>query len=165
MSSLAVVILNYNRADLLADCLASITAAPSNCDLTIWVVDNASSDGSADMVRERFPQARLIVSPINGGFAHGNNLALRAILAATNPPDYTLLLNNDTIVPAGALDNLVAYLKTHADVGVVGPKLLLPDGSLDLACRRSFPTPEVAFYRMTGLARFSHVARALPAIT
>jgi N-acetylglucosaminyl-diphospho-decaprenol L-rhamnosyltransferase len=56
-------------------------------------------------------------------------------------------------VPAGSLDLLVDYLEAHADVGVVGPKLILPDGSLDLACRRSFPTPEVSFYRMTGLAQ------------
>lgn len=166
MPSLAVVILNYNRADLLADCLESIYAAPTRCDLAVWVVDNASSDGSAAMVRARFPQCHLIESPINGGFAHGNNLALRQIVGhaptgaqgsphdqVAPPPTYTLLLNNDTIVPPGALDGLVGYLEAHPDVGVVGPRLLLPDGSLDLACRRSFPTPEVSFYRMTGLSR------------
>lgn len=170
MASLAVVILNYNRADLLADCLASIYANPTRCALQVWVVDNASSDGSAEMVRSRFPQVHLIESPVNGGYAYGNNLALRAIMqgaeggsehaaagqaeATPQPaPDYILLLNNDTIVPAGAFDGLVDYLEAHPEVGVVGPKLLLPDGSLDLACRRSFPTPEVSFYRMTGLAR------------
>lgn len=162
MPSLAVVILNYNRADLLADCLESIYAAPTRCRLDLWVVDNASSDGSADMVRKRFPQAHLIASPTNGGYAYGNNLALREIVARLDPsasaqhppaPDYILLLNNDTIVPAGALDGLVDYLDNHPEAGVVGPRLLLPDGSLDLACRRSFPTPEVAFYRMVGLAR------------
>lgn len=152
MPSLAVVILNYNRADLLADCLESIYASPTRCELAVWVVDNASSDDSAAMVRARFPQARLIVSPTNGGFAHGNNLALREILAGP-APDYTLLLNNDTVVPAGAFDGLVDYLERHPDVGMVGPKLVLPDGSLDLACRRAFPSPEVAFYRMAGLAR------------
>ncbi len=153
MPSLAIVILNYNRADLLADCLASIYAAPARATLAVWVVDNNSSDDSVAMVQGRFPQVRLIVSPINGGFAHGNNQALRAILADPAPPDYLMLLNNDTIVPAGALAGLVEYLETHPAVGCVGPKLLLPDGTLDLACRRSFPTPEVAFYRMTGLAR------------
>jgi N-acetylglucosaminyl-diphospho-decaprenol L-rhamnosyltransferase len=151
MASLAVVILNYNRADLLADCLASIYAHPTRCALEVWVVDNASSDGSAQAVRSSFPQARLIESPVNGGYAYGNNLALRAILAA-GTPDYILLLNNDTVVPAGAFDGLVDYLEARPEVAVVGPKLVLPDGSLDLACRRSFPTPEVSFYRMTGLA-------------
>lgn len=152
MPRLAVVILNYNRADLLADCLASIQAAPPRYPLTVWVVDNASSDGSAAMVSTRFPTVRLIASPRNDGFAAGNNLALRLIIAG-NEADYVLLLNNDTLVPPGSLDKLVAYLEEHPTVGAVGPKLILPDGSLDLACRRSFPTPEVAFYRMVGLAQ------------
>ncbi|WP_129628598.1 glycosyltransferase family 2 protein [Candidatus Oscillochloris fontis] len=153
MPSLAIVILNYNRADLLADCLESIYATPTRCAVTVWVVDNASRDGSAEVVQTRFPQAKLIVSPINGGYSHGNNLALRQILNAPTSPDYVMLLNNDTLVPAGALDGLVEYLEQHGEVGAVGPKLLLPDGSLDLACRRSFPTPEVALYRMLGLAQ------------
>jgi GT2 family glycosyltransferase len=152
MPRLAVVILNYNRADLLADCLDSIYAAPTRCDLTVWVVDNASSDGSVALVRERYPQAHLIASPVNGGFSAGNNLAVREIIAAGSA-DYVMLLNNDTLVPAGAFDGLVDYLEAHPDVGIVGPRLLLPDGSLDLACRRSFPTPEVSFYKMSGLAR------------
>jgi GT2 family glycosyltransferase len=106
------------------------------------------------MVRARFPQARLIVSPVNGGYSHGNNLALRELLRVGPPAaDYVLLLNNDTVVPPGALDGLVGYLEAHPAVGAVGPKLILPDGSLDLACRRSFPTPEVALYRMVGLAQ------------
>lgn len=191
MPSLAVVILNYNRADLLADCLESIYAAPTRCALDVWVVDNASRDNSAAMVRARFPQVHLLVSPVNGGYARGNNLALRELLEANaveqpvgvaeqvaggkwheadelfasphasgGPPDYVLLLNNDTLVPWGALDGLVEYLETHPEVGVVGPRLLLPDGTLDLACRRSFPTPAVSFYRMSGLARlFPHSPR------
>ncbi len=152
MPSLAVVILNYNRADLLADCLASLYAVPTACALEVWVVDNASEDGSAAMVQTRFPQVRLLCSPINGGFAHGNNLALRQILAE-GTVDYVMLLNNDTLVPDGALDGLVAAIEAEPAVAVVGPRLRLPDGSLDLACRRSFPTPTVAFYHMTGLAR------------
>lgn len=152
MPRLAVVILSYNRADLLADCLTSLYAAPTRCALAVWVVDNDSSDGSAELVRERFPQARLIVSPSNLGFSAGNNLAVREIVA-TDAADYVMLLNNDTLVPAGALDGLVDYLEAYPTVGVVGPKLLLPDGSLDLACRRSFPTPAVSFYRMAGLSR------------
>jgi GT2 family glycosyltransferase len=163
VARLAIVILNYNRADLLADCLRSIYGSPTRYALDVWVVDNASSDGSAAMVREQFPQARLIVSERNGGYAYGNNLALREIVATSDwsmapnlqtstSPDYIMLLNNDTVVPAGALDGLVDYLEAQPEVGVVGPKLALSDGSLDLACRRSFPTPEVAFYRLVGLA-------------
>ncbi len=158
MPSLAIVILNYNRADLLEGCLASIYAHPTRCQLTVWVVDNASTDNSVDMVRTRFPQVQLIVSAYNGGFAYGNNLALRQIVYDSTfhgheEPEYVLLLNNDTVVPPDALDGLVDYLEQHDAVGVVGPRLLLPDGTLDLACRRSFPTPLVSLYRMTGLAR------------
>lgn len=164
---LAVVILNYNRADLLLACLRSIYAHPPRCRLAVWVVDNASSDASVELVAQHFPQVHLLVSSHNGGFAYGNNLALRKIAGSPGGPpepdadaDYTLLLNNDTTVPAGALDGLVDYLEAHEEVGVVGPKLLLPDGRLDLACRRSFPTPMVSFYRMTGLARlFPHSPR------
>jgi N-acetylglucosaminyl-diphospho-decaprenol L-rhamnosyltransferase len=148
---LAIVIVNYNTAQLLCDCLDSIFAAPTQAQLAVWVVDNHSTDGSAELVAARYPQVRLIASARNGGFAYANNLALRPILAEARD-DYILLLNADTVVPAGALDGLIGYLEAHPDVGVVGPKLLLADGSLDLACRRSFPTPEVAFYRMTGLS-------------
>ncbi len=151
--TLAVVILNYNRADLLADCLESIYAHTPRCQLAVWVVDNASPDESVAMVQARFPQVILRVSPYNGGFSYGNNLALREILALPNPPDYVMLLNNDTVVPPDLFDGLVDYLEAHPAVGVVGPKVLLPDGSLDLACRRSFPTPAVSFYRMLGLAK------------
>ncbi len=157
MRTIGIIILNYNRADLLADCLDSLYRHLSQAAVEVWVVDNASSDDSVTMVRQRFPQVRLIVSDHNGGFAYGNNLALRAALWPDDPtqtiPDYVMLLNNDTVVPEGAIDSLVNYLDNHHDVGVVGPKVLLPDGSLDLACRRSFPTPEVAFYRMLGLTR------------
>ncbi|MBC8076501.1 MAG: glycosyltransferase family 2 protein [Chloroflexales bacterium] len=152
MPSLAVIILNYSRADLLADCLRSIYAAPTRCALDVWVVDNASPDDSAAMVRRDFPQVRLLVSERNGGYAYGNNLALRALLAERTPPEYIMLLNNDTVVPPGALDGLVDYAASHVDVGVVGPKLVLADGTLDKACRRSFPTPAVAFYRLSGLS-------------
>ncbi|NJP06062.1 MAG: glycosyltransferase family 2 protein [Chloroflexaceae bacterium] len=168
MPVLAIIILNYNRADLLIDCLKSIFASPHRCTVQVWVVDNASQDDSVALVQQHFPQVHVIVSPSNGGFAYGNNLALRRLLrpwqnSNDDPepePDYIVLLNNDTIVPAGTLDALVAYLEAHDDVGVVGPKVLLPDGSLDLACRRSFPTPEVALYRMVGLSRlFPHHRR------
>jgi GT2 family glycosyltransferase len=155
MARLAVVILNYNRADLLIECLHSIYQHPPRCTLEVWVVDNASNDDSVALVQQHFPQVQLIISPHNGGFAYGNNLALRRILAAdpAERSDYTLLLNNDTIVPPGTFDALVAYLAAHPAVGVVGPRVLLPDGALDLACRRSFPSPAVSFYRMTGLSR------------
>jgi len=178
MLSLAIVIVNYNTRDLLRDCLCSLAEGARRCATTIWVVDNNSSDGSLDMLRAEFPHIRLIVSERNGGYAYANNLALRRILSSefsvvssedtqnselttqNSKPDYILLLNPDTVVPPGALDALVGYLEAHPEAGACGPKLLLADGSLDLACRRAFPTPEVAFYRMTGLSRlFPHSPR------
>jgi N-acetylglucosaminyl-diphospho-decaprenol L-rhamnosyltransferase len=172
MRSLAVVIVNYNTRDLLRDCLRSLAEGAPRSAATIWVVDNCSSDGSAAMLRAEFPHIRLIASAHNGGYAYANNLALRAllenrgskiedresgdpssILDLRSSPDYVLLLNPDTVVPPGALDALVDYLEAHPEAGACGPKLLLADGSLDLACRRAFPTPEVAFYRMAGLSR------------
>ncbi|MEO7910041.1 MAG: glycosyltransferase family 2 protein [Roseiflexaceae bacterium] len=164
MPSLTIVIVSYNTRDLLRDCLRSIGPGRAACALDIWVVDNASRDGSAAMVRAEFPHIHVIDSPRNGGYAYANNLALREVTSAAlsgnsslvthhSSPDYVLLLNPDTIVPPGALDALVGFMEAHPAVGACGPKLMLGDGSLDLACRRSFPTPEIAFYRMTGLAR------------
>ncbi len=120
------------------------------------MVDNASSDDTVAMMRRDFPALDLVVSDRNGGFAHGNNLVLHRLIAdrtLLGDNDYVMLLNNDTEVPPGALDALVDFIEREPTVGAVGPEVVLPDGSLDLACRRSFPTPAVAFYRMTGLAR------------
>ncbi len=156
---LGIVILNWNTKDLLRRCLQTVFASRGDFTYTVVVVDNASSDGSADMVRDEFPQATLIASEINGGYPHGNNLGLRELGfrdgggAADDAPRYALLLNPDTEVPPNALAEMIAYMDVNPTIGVAGPKLVLPDGSLDLACRRSFPTPEVAFYRMTGLAK------------
>lgn len=168
MLELGIVILNWNTRDLLRDCLRSVLAAQGNLAVRVCVVDNASSDGSAKMVKDEFPQITLVASDRNDGYAAGNNLGLRALgFAAVPPPSqrergmrgegdtprYALLLNPDTVVPEGALAAMVAYMDAHPQCGVMGPKLVLPNGELDLACRRSFPTPEVSFYRLTGLSK------------
>jgi GT2 family glycosyltransferase len=114
----------------------------------VLVVDNASSDGSAEMVEHDFPWVTLIRSPRNGGFAYGNNQALQRVIG-----DAILVLNPDTLLPRGGVAQLLERLTTHPEAGVIGPKLLKPDGSIHLACRRSFPTPSVAFYRLSGLSR------------
>lgn len=114
----------------------------------VFVVDNASTDGSADLVAAEFPWVCLIRSPHNGGYAYGNNLALQRAAGR-----YCLLLNPDTVVPANALADMVAFLDAHPEAAVAGPKLVRADGSLDLACRRSFPSPEVSLYRLLGLSR------------
>ncbi|MDI3340290.1 MAG: glycosyltransferase family 2 protein [Sphaerobacter sp.] len=165
MTCVSVVIVNYNTADLLAQCLEHVRASQVDRPLEIWVVDNGSHDGSADLVRERFPEVRLIVSPRNLGFAGGNNLALRRILAEAPPGPvrrtrYVLLLNTDCFVEPDTIAKTAQFLDQHPEAGIVGPKVLLRDGRLDLACRRSFPTPASAFWKLTGLARcFPHHPR------
>jgi len=154
----AVVILNYNTASLLAACLQSICAA-EDVAVDVCVVDNASSDGSAEMVASTFPQVHLIVNRANVGYSAGNNVGLRRLgfgdpaRAAEALPRYALLLNPDTIVPARAIAEMVAFMDANPQIGAAGPRVRRPDGSLDRACRRSFPTPQVSFYRMTGLSR------------
>jgi N-acetylglucosaminyl-diphospho-decaprenol L-rhamnosyltransferase len=152
MIDLGIVILNYNTREVMRECLISLSRARA-LEFETIVVDNCSSDGSAEMVRREFPQVRLIASPRNGGYAFGNNLGLREMLGRPSPPRALLLLNTDTIVPPDALRGLMDFFDTHPKAGVVGPKMVLRDGSLDLACRRSFPTPQVSFYRMMGLSK------------
>ena len=158
MLDLGIVIVNWNTRDLLRDCLRSVAASQGDFTCRVVVVDNASPDGSADMVRAGFPDVTLIASAENEGFARANNRGLRALgfapgCADEDAPRYALALNPDTVLPPGALGEMLAYMDADATIGVAGPKLVLPDGSLDLACRRSFPTPEISFYRMVGLSR------------
>lgn len=157
---LAIIILNYNTAALLRDCLHSIAAGDHALRLSVTVVDNASSDGSAEMVRAEFPGVTLIANSTNVGYSAGNNVAMRALGFDRFPPEtverlprYVLLLNPDTLVPPTALAEMVRFMDEHSAIGAAGPRVRRPDGSLDRACRRSFPTPEVSFYRMTGLSR------------
>lgn len=145
---LSVVIVNFNTRDLLRACLNSVKNSEGLPNLELFVVDNASSDGSTDMVAEEFPWVRLIESGTNGGYAYANNLALRRCSG-----EYWLLLNPDTVLPAKGLREMVNYMDAHPEAGVAGPKLVRQNGSLDLACRRSFPSPEVSLYRMLGLSK------------
>jgi GT2 family glycosyltransferase len=165
MLDLGIVIVNYNVRDLLRDCLASVYASRGDFAYEVCVVDNDSQDGSADMVAAEYPQARLIRTE-NQGYAAGNNLGLRSFgfsdAGGSGPaqPHYALLLNPDTILPPLALADMLAFMETRPQAGVSGPRLVREDGSLDKACRRSFPTPEVAAYRMAGLSRlFPHSQR------
>jgi GT2 family glycosyltransferase len=113
----------------------------------ILVVDNASGDGSADMVEAEFPMARLHRSPENLGFPGGNNVGYRL-----SHGRYFLLLNSDTVVAPGAFAELVAFADDRPRVGIVGPRVLNPDGSLQMSCRR-FPTLGAGLFRNTPLGR------------
>ncbi len=147
MPTVSVIIVSYNVVDLLRGCLRSVYAS-RGIEQEVWVVDNCSSDGSAAVVAWEYPQAYLLESPKNGGYAYANNLAL-----ARAQGDYLLLLNPDTVLPPDALAEMVEFMERRPEVGMAGPKLVREDGSLDLACRRSFPSPAVSFYRMVGLSQ------------
>jgi N-acetylglucosaminyl-diphospho-decaprenol L-rhamnosyltransferase len=109
------------------------------------------------MVKEEFPQTKIVANEANVGYPTANNQGLRLLgVTAENADDrprYCLLLNPDTEVPSDAFDFLVAYLDENPKVAVVGPKLVMLDGNLDLACRRAFPSPKISAYRMMGLGR------------
>jgi N-acetylglucosaminyl-diphospho-decaprenol L-rhamnosyltransferase len=126
---LSIVIVSWNVEKLLAGCLDSIYASPPRCSFEIWVVDNASTDGTPGMVRERFPQVQLIENHHNVGFAAANNQAIRK-----STGEYVLLLNPDTVVCPGAIDGMMDYLEGHPRAGAAGPRLLNPDGSLQFSC-------------------------------
>jgi N-acetylglucosaminyl-diphospho-decaprenol L-rhamnosyltransferase len=135
VTDLAIIIVNWNVRELLAACLRTVQAdlAASNLSGQIWVVDNASSDGSVELVRREFPEVRLIASDQNLGFAAGNNVALRAMGfpdgEVSNLPQAVLLLNPDTEVHLGALPALVDFLYSTPTAGIVGARLVYGDGS------------------------------------
>lgn len=124
--TLSVIIVSWNVRDLLRDCLRSVIQGLSPAvPHEIIVVDNASTDGSAAMVRAEFPTVTLLVNAENLGFARANNRGL-----CVSRGRYVVLLNSDTVVPAPALEALVAFMDAHPDAGAVGPRLLRPDGSV-----------------------------------
>ena len=133
MPQLAVVIVSWNVRDLLDPCLRSLQVDLNALDVEseVWVVDNASTDGTPEMVADTFRDVHLVASQENLGFAAGNNLALREIAdLESQAPEYVWLLNPDTEVRPGATAALVSALRAHPRAGVVGPKLLYADGSL-----------------------------------
>lgn len=154
ITDLAIVIVSYNTRDLLRECLASIFAGRIEGSYAVYVVDNKSSDGSADMVQAEFPAVHLIRQAENSGYAVANNVGLQAAgFGRGASPRYALLLNPDTLLPPDALAQMLAFMEAHPDAGAAGPKLVRQDGSLDKACRRAFPSPENALYRLSGLSR------------
>jgi N-acetylglucosaminyl-diphospho-decaprenol L-rhamnosyltransferase len=145
---LDVVIVSYRSRELLRACLKALHSYSPSAPMSIVVVDNASGDGTVEMVAGEFPEVDLVASSRNLGFAAATNLGARR---GSSP--YLLALNPDTAVTEGALDKVLAVLEEHPEVAVVGPRLLRPDRSLDHAARRSFPTPLSALGHFTGIGR------------
>jgi len=136
---LSVIIVSYNTRQMTLDCLRTLYAGLGGLSAEVFVVDNASTDGSPAAVREAFPQVTLIANDHNAGFGAANNQAIGCARG-----EFLLLLNSDAFPEPGAIPALVEYLQAHPRTGVVGPKLLNADGSRQLSCFR-FPTPGLAW--------------------
>jgi GT2 family glycosyltransferase len=148
MSEIDVVVVNWNAQKDLRLCLQSLTAQPApKVAHAIWVVDNASADGSAAMVRKEFPTVNLIENKENEGFSRANNQAIKA-----SDGRYVLLLNSDAWIHEGALEALAAFADSHPKGGIIGPKVLNSDGTLQFSCRR-FPSLWAGFFRNTLMGR------------
>ena len=151
---LSIIIVNYRTYDLTKQTIESVISKNHPFEFEIYVVDNNSQDGSLEKLQNDFYNEikneliKFIPSQENKGFAYANNLALKQISSK-----YVLLLNSDTIIVDNCLEKCLEYLENHSEVGALGCKVVLPDGTLDKACRRSFPNVSVSFYRMIGLSR------------
>ena len=143
----SIIVVNYNVRDFLENALVSLQKASEGVEVEFFVVDNASDDGSVELVKQKFPNVTVIENRVNLGFAKANNQALHLAKGKL-----ILLINPDTIVQEDTLRVLIKFFDQNQDVGMAGCKILNPDGSLQLACRRSFPTPWVAFCKMVGLS-------------
>lgn len=131
MKSISVIIVSWNACDYLRDCLNSIYQTGSPCVQEVIVVDNASKDGSPEMVEKEFPEVILIRAGENLGFARANNLAMRSAKGSI-----FALVNSDVIVHPGCLEKLAVFLDQHPDVGLVGPRVIGGDGNLQRTCHR-----------------------------
>ena len=141
---LSIVIVNYQTFELTKNTINSIFEYDYPFSYEILVVDNASSDDSLAKLQEYFnDKVKFIASTENNGFAAGNNQALRIANGK-----YVLLLNSDTIVWEGTLENIYNYMEKHTDVGACGCRVLLENGELDKACKRSFPNVKNSFFRL-----------------
>ncbi len=152
---LSIVIVNYNTKELLMQCIESIYAAKGDLGCEIIVVDNNSNDGSVRLIKENFPFVKLFTNRENIGFSKANNQGFRVAQA-----ELIMFLNPDTVVRNGALERIIDFMKMHQNVGILAPKLIYPDGSLQLSCR-SFYNIRTILLRRTLLGRIFHGSELL----
>jgi len=145
---LSVIIVSYNVRHFLEQCLYSVRAASTGIDTEVFVVDNASVDGSVKMVKEKFPEAKCIANQDNAGFAKANNQAIRQ-----SKGEYVLLLNPDTIVETDTFGKIISFMDSHPDAGGLGVKMVDGTGKFLPESKRGLPTPGVAFCKVFGLSR------------
>lgn len=144
----SIVIVNWKTPRLLAKCLDSLKSEPTFGSFEIWVVDNNSGDESVEMLAREYPHVQVIANDDNLGFSKACNQVIPKAKGR-----FILLLNPDAVVTEGAVGKMSEFMAAHPECGAVGPKVLNPDGTLQLACRRSFPSPAAAFYRLTYLSK------------
>ncbi len=147
MIDLSVIIVNYNVEYFLEQCLYSVFKAAQGLHMEVWVVDNNSVDGSVAMVREKFPEAKLIANKENLGFSKANNMAIRMSTGR-----YVLLLNPDTLVEEDTFEKSVQFMDAHPEAGGLGIRMIDGRGQFLPESKRGLPTPAVAFYKIFGLS-------------
>lgn len=148
MLELSIIIVNYNVKEFLLNLLDSLKKALIGISSEIIVVDNASDDGSVEAIKEKYPEVKLIINEKNIGFGAANNLALKEAKGK-----FILLINPDTIVREDTIKVMLKFFEEHSDCGIAGCKVLNPDGTLQLACRRGFPGPWTSFTKVMGLSK------------
>ncbi|AFC27525.1 glycosyl transferase family 2 [Paenibacillus mucilaginosus 3016] len=144
---LSIIILNYNTRELTLQCLESVYQS-QGCSLEVIVVDNASKDDSVATIGREYPSVTLVANSANVGYSKGNNQGM--LLAKGR---YILLLNSDTVIERDTLKIMVDLMDKNPRFGAAGCKIVLPDGSLDKACKRGFPTPSASFYYAFGISK------------
>lgn len=145
---LSIIIVNYNTRELTLHALESIYASQTEFSYEVILVDNLSSDGSVASIRELHPRVRIIQNDENVGFAKANNQGI-----ALSKGRYVLLLNSDTYVNGDTIQVMATFMEDNPGIGASTCKVVLPDGRLDPACKRGFPTPLAAFFYLSGLSK------------
>ena len=140
MSKLTITIVNFNGGDYLINCLRSLDLAKDEAEITIYVIDNNSSDESIALAKKEFPKINYILNKDNLGFGRAHNQALKLIKEG-----YVLILNPDTIVPKGVISRMVKFMENDPLIGASTCKVLFADGREDLTAHRGFPTPWSSF--------------------
>jgi len=144
--TLSIIIVNYNVKLLLESCLHSVAKAIENLEAEVVIVDNASSDNSINYLQPIFPQFNFISNMVNEGFAKANNRAL-----AIAKGEFILFLNPDTTVPQNCFEKCITFMKAHGEAGALGVKMLNGEGKFLKESKRGFPSPMVAFWKLTGI--------------
>lgn len=144
---ISIIIVSYNVKTFLQHCIHSVQKAKQDLNIELFVVDNNSIDGTGDMVKREFPDVHFIGNDNNLGFGKANNQALKL-----SRGKYVLFLNPDTLIEENTLRVLFDFMENNPNIGIAGPKILNSDGTLQLACRRSFPSPSVALPKLLGLS-------------